>query len=71
MQEAVDRRFYRRRYDAVQALESFSAAARGEMDLETLSAMLVNVLQETLQPDPMSLWLRLDPPNVGQTERTP
>jgi hypothetical protein len=52
----VDKRFFRKKYDAEQALAEFAAAARSETNLEILSAKLVNVVQETLQPEQVSLW---------------
>jgi hypothetical protein len=58
IQEIIDRRFYRRKYDAEQALAAFASAARSETDLEQLSARLTRTVQETLQPEMMSLWLK-------------
>ncbi len=57
VQDFIDRRFYRKKYDAEQALTIFSTVARDEVDMEKLTAALIGVVEETVQPEHVSIWL--------------
>jgi hypothetical protein len=69
-QKLVDRRFYRSKYDTARTLGRFAQAARDEVDLDQLTAELLHVIKETMQPESASLWLRRwkreEPPSLRQ-----
>ena len=70
IQSLIDRRFYRRKYDAAKTLETFSTKLREDTNLEALNAELVEVVRETIQPEHVWLWLRSGAEaNRGMKER--
>jgi hypothetical protein len=64
LQSFIDHRFYRRQYDAARTLAAFSVTLRDEVDVDRLAANMVAVVDATVQPSHVSLWLR-PPPSVG------
>ena len=62
IQPAVDRRFNRRKYDAAETIQAFSARLRDQVDLDTLSTELLAVIDQTMEPTRVLLWLRPSPP---------
>jgi hypothetical protein len=66
VQQAVDRRFNRRRHDAARIIEGFGSHLRDQVDLDTLTGELLAVAEQTMQPTRASLWLRPPPDRTGR-----
>ena len=70
IQAAVDRRFNRRKYNAAQAIQAFSTRLREQIDLDTLSTELLAVVDQTMEPTQVSVWLRPSAPGPSSTSGT-
>ncbi len=66
IQQIIDRRFYRRKYDAERTLARFNQTLRDEVDVATLQNQLLGVVQETMQPNQIALWVRTDVSNSSE-----
>ena len=66
IQDGIDRRFFRKKYDSQQVLAQFAQTARDETDLDALTTELARVVQETLQPEGVSVWLKESAPVQGR-----
>jgi hypothetical protein len=70
VQQAVDRRFNRRKYNTAKTIEAFSARLREQVDLDTLSTEVLAVVDQTMEPTRVSLWIRPSPPGSSDTPRS-
>jgi hypothetical protein len=68
-QKQIDRHFYRHKYDAIRTLATFSMSIRDEVDLNLLCTRLIAVVEETMQPTHVSLWLRNTEPSRNRRTR--
>jgi predicted nucleotidyltransferase len=71
LQTGIDRRFYRSKYDAARLLSEFGSALREEVELGQLCERLLDIVQETMQPTQVGLWLRPREPSVPPDLRFP
>jgi len=71
VQAVVDRRFNRRRHDAAKTIEAFAARLREQVDLDTLTAELLAVVHQTIEPTTVSLWLRLSSGKAAKPRQPP
>jgi hypothetical protein len=67
IQAVVDRRFNRRKYNSAQTIQAFSTRLRDQIDLDTLSTELLAVVDQTMEPTRVSVWLRPSPPGSSGT----
>jgi hypothetical protein len=70
IQQAVDRRFNRRKYNTAKTIEAFSTRLRDQVDLDTLSTELLGIVDQTMEPTRVSLWLRPSAPSSSGTPRS-
>jgi hypothetical protein len=70
IQQTVDRRFNRRKYNTAKTIEAFSTRLRDQIDLDTLSTEVLAVVDQTMEPTRVSLWLRPSPPGSSDTPRS-
>jgi hypothetical protein len=70
IQQAVDRRFNRRKYNAAKTIQAFSTRLREQIDLDALATELLAVVDQTMEPTRVSLWLRPSAPSSSATSRS-